>query len=37
MFRTLIDERANEYREMTAGSRRIQAIQAHNKEKLFNL
>ena len=36
-FRTLIEERANENREMIAGSRRIHAIQAHNKRKWFYL
>jgi len=29
----LIEERANENREMIAGSRRIHAIQAHYKRK----
>ena len=33
----LIEQRANENREMTAGSRRIHAIQAHYKRKWFYL
>ena len=33
----LIEERANEKGEMTAGSRRIHAIQAHYKRKWFYL
>ena len=36
-FRALIKERANENREMTAGSRRFHAIQAHYKRKWFYL
>ena len=33
-FRALIEERANENREMTAGSRGIHAIQANYKKKM---
>ena len=36
-FRALIEERANENREMIAGSRRIHVIQAHHKRKWFYL
>jgi len=32
-----MEERANENREMTAGSKRIHAIQAHYKRKWFYL
>ena len=32
-FRALTEERANENREMTAGRRRIHAIQAHSRGK----
>ena len=34
-FRALIEERANENREMTAGSKRIYTIQAHHNRKWF--
>ena len=33
--RARMEERANENREMTAGSKHIHAIQAHYKSKLF--